>query len=147
MSFDSHCGARARIIAGALLVVLISGLDLLLGIPSLPIGIPILMGLPWFVVILAPGFAFWIWSQETLREVPITRIQNLIPTIIVGGLSALIFVFGWQDGIRYEGRGWTLTNVIVSCAFGTACAVLLVVSGRVLSPSRTLCIRFLIVAW
>ena len=124
MSFDSYRGARTRSVAGALLLVLIALLDVLLPIiPSDPLAIPIIMGLPWFVI------------------------QNLMPAAIVGALSALYFVSGWQYGIRYQGQRWTLTNAILSGAFATTCAVLIVVSGRFLSPFRTLCIRFLIIAW
>ena len=66
--------------------------------------------------------------------------------LIIGALSALDFALEWSDGVRYEGRTFTVTTAIISAAFFVG-SLLLIFGFRRKSTTIRLLVHFILAAW
>jgi hypothetical protein len=68
---------------------------------------------------------FWLFSLQLFRGEAAVPKRTFVLVVIAGVWSAAGFIIGWDFGVRYQGRGYTLICLLVSlCMLAVSAAML-----------------------
>lgn len=74
----------------------------------------VLTALPYLLVPVAVAWLFMALCRRIARRPERARVALVVSAVLVAALSAAWHVTGWGDGMRYQGRGFILGNLVAS---------------------------------
>ena len=109
--------------------------------------IPVLLGVPYLLVLFVFVAIFCFWSPALFRGEPRTPRRTIVLYVVFGILSAASFVEGWHSGIQYEGLTFTATCAVVSAACFSICSLFIWRSNASPTFLRSLTAQVALFAW
>ena len=87
-------------------------------------GFPAFMGLPPLLVVGLFVALFFVWRPSLFSGESRVPVRTLLLLVIVSVLSAVVFVTGWNYGIKYQGALYIQVCLVLSGLLMAACIVI-----------------------
>jgi hypothetical protein len=68
---------------------------------------------------------FWLWSRQLFKGDPAVPKRTFVLLVIAGVWSVAAFVMGWEFGVRYQGRAYTVICLLINACMLAVSAILL----------------------
>jgi hypothetical protein len=150
--------ARTRVIVWALAIVIAALAAHSLGVggdaaPSLRstyptlLVLPALLGFPPLLVAAIFGACFALWSKQLFRGSAEIPQRSLVLFVVLGLLSILSFVAGWDFGVRYQGADYVNWSLGLAVAGVVVLILLLLWNQRAPTWTISALFHFALFAW
>ncbi len=115
------------------------------GLPLFIVAI-LFFGTPWAAVLFVGAF-FLVVERIVMINDGLPASMNGCFVGIVALLSTSLIALSWNDGIRYQGRHYTVAVALLSALFAVLLLLLVFFTRRHRSAISTLMVHFLLFAW
>ena len=105
------------------------------------------MGLPPLLVVGLFVALFFVWRPSLFSGESRVPVRTLLLLVIVSVLSAVVFVTGWNYGIKYQGALYIQVCLVLSGLLMAACIVIVWLGRQHPSFHGSLALQALLFAW
>lgn len=112
-----------------------------------PLILPIAMGLPHWLVVLAWGGAFVAWNPALLKGSAAVPPRTVALWLATAYLSAAHFLVSWRTGLVFAGPLFTFGSFLLNVIMFAACSKLLQRARAAPSFERALVVQLSLFAW